>query len=501
MSLFKNYWLAALWATLLALGQSYLLPPFAGFDEPAHFSSILSYKLDQGHPRHPGSYFHAQVEKAMTLIPGPIHQLKPWKEAGGISYWDFEKLSDNEKAARWQEYKTLDSSRWEEGKVFGNWQAQHPPLYYLFVGKILKIFSSNLLHENFLKARLVSALIFSLSFFILAYFLCHRWQYDSKIIWWASLLPMPYVLGARVTNDALAIPFFTLSLMLLFEQLREPDKRWSWFNSLLLSISLCLTLGAKSYILAMGPVFVLLGFVFLYRDRNKNFSLRFERLSQLALPFAVMLLVWSPWLYSNHLRTGSITGMNELADLRQWGLDTFPVRIQKIQELYTVHLKDTLWVWLGVLVHLLFVSHWFAGTAHPSFYIFQAMLYIVPVYYFFKGRLQVQKIFSLSTLCFGLITAAYIWGWFKFILDMYLYYGKPVWVGGWYYWATMGALIAFYAEIFSQLRTRLVRGLIALQALAFAWTLVTQIQFFSGKWDRHPTYKYPVKILPPSNTH
>src|SRR4051812_43005449 len=130
----KNPWTPALFATLLALAQAYFLPVFAGFDEPAHFSSILSYRFNHGHPKHPGSFFHAKVEEAMKLVPAPVHQLKPWKDFGGLNYQEFAALSQEQREKKIDDYHALRTTEWEEGKVFGNWQAQHPPLYYSLIG-------------------------------------------------------------------------------------------------------------------------------------------------------------------------------------------------------------------------------------------------------------------------------------------------------------------------------------------------------------------------------
>ena len=78
-------WLPTLLFTLISITYSIFLPPFEGFDEPAHMVSVLSFATNNGRPIPKASFFHKTVEKAMDLVPGPVDQFSFWKAQGGMS--------------------------------------------------------------------------------------------------------------------------------------------------------------------------------------------------------------------------------------------------------------------------------------------------------------------------------------------------------------------------------------------------------------------------------
>lgn len=485
----KN-WAPPLVGLLFSLGYALSLPMFSAFDEPAHFSYILSLRYDNGRPQHPGSFFHRQVEEAMALIPAPVHQLAPWKnQNGGYSYVEWAQLSPEQQRSKTAALQQLRFKGWEEGKIFGNWQAQHPPLYYGIVAFALQASGIDNLTRAFWFCRLLSALIFSSTFFILHYYLVRRWGHGSAVMWWVVFLPMLYVMGSRIANDTLAIPLLSTFLLFLIDALKQEVRRWRSTSWILASVILALGLGSKAYTLSLFPV---LGLLFLWVNRKGWQS----RSLFLLLPVLMSFLLWGWWLYENYQRTGSPTGMNELVDLKQRNLLGLGTKLRWIYELHNTFLKDTLVIWAGVVTHYFFISNWFAGTAHPVFYVLQLGVFVVPLV--ILVRRVGKKLFTTPAVLVALCAhLCFFYGLFSFLVNYSLYAGKPIWIGGWYLWSISAALLAVYALAFAQLERhhqKAIRAIIATQVLCFFLAQIANFQFWSGRFDRHPTLKYPVPV-------
>lgn len=181
-----------------------------------------------------------------------------------------------------------------------NYEAVHPPLYYLVMAGL----------TFFIKSDLVS--LYLLRFFNLALLLCcymvlskiigllrvqklivnDHFVYDYLPIFWVFCTGLLYR-GATVTNEIFTVLFATITIYLLCKLVAEDStSKWLW-----LAISLSVTCGILSRITNVFLLVVLLC-VFLYRRLFKE--MLFSLLTTAALV--------APWFVQNILRYGALTG-------------------------------------------------------------------------------------------------------------------------------------------------------------------------------------------------
>ena len=124
----------------VGLAHIALLPPFEGFDETAHWSSIAQWGHGGGMP----VYGTAGIDRAIREYPGPL----PYTAPGGVHYDNFDpKFSVGPHESRPPEFF--------EGEGH-NWQAQHPPLYYLLLRPVFRMFNSFSWADQFFALRAMS---------------------------------------------------------------------------------------------------------------------------------------------------------------------------------------------------------------------------------------------------------------------------------------------------------------------------------------------------------
>jgi len=124
-------WKTAYTSFLIFVGLTYvaLQPPFEGFDEFAHYSSLRQIAHVGSLPIDGESY----LDRETTEYRGPMPYSSgapPFRgQLGAKSYQEF--FSNPADAERYSNYyRTAGrSSRFRESDI-PNWQAQHPPLYY-----------------------------------------------------------------------------------------------------------------------------------------------------------------------------------------------------------------------------------------------------------------------------------------------------------------------------------------------------------------------------------
>src|SRR5438309_1175543 len=112
---------------LLGLGYLFILPPFEGFDEPAHYSSIRQIADTQRIPIYGRSY----LDQFFIDYKGPV----TYGTVGppfdnGLVYPKF--FADTKLTTNYvEEYRhDLMKLHYQQSNEL-NWEAQHPPLYYL----------------------------------------------------------------------------------------------------------------------------------------------------------------------------------------------------------------------------------------------------------------------------------------------------------------------------------------------------------------------------------
>jgi len=138
----KEVQAAAIWlmtATLLVgLGFLAILPPFEGFDESAHFSSIRQIAHTGTMPVSAASALDQFVVNYRAHGPTPYGSGQPPFDPVGLSYTSFFKDT-----SLWQPY--TDSYRVPgvlphfRPSAEQNWEWKHPPLYYIAMAPILRM--------------------------------------------------------------------------------------------------------------------------------------------------------------------------------------------------------------------------------------------------------------------------------------------------------------------------------------------------------------------------
>ena len=123
---------AALWLLaghlFVGLAHVAVLPPWEGFDETAHYSSVQQLADRREVPELYQARMSTDVERYSRLAPLPYSL----ESQGGITYRTFF-AGSGEELARAREFihgRPDEPRRYAPGGL-GNWEAQHPPLYYL----------------------------------------------------------------------------------------------------------------------------------------------------------------------------------------------------------------------------------------------------------------------------------------------------------------------------------------------------------------------------------
>ena len=210
----------------VGLAHIALLPPFEGFDETAHWSSIAQWGHGGGMP----VYGTAGIDRAIREYPGPL----PYTAPGGVHYDNFDpKFSVGPHESRPPEFF--------EGEGH-NWQAQHPPLYYLLLRPVFRMFNSFSWADQFFALRAMSWLFAFAGFAIgveasKALFAESGNKAAAVMASWPFLVPQFFPEMARIGNDSLCLLFFGVAWQALL-RIEAGSARRDW------AIALGLALGA-----------------------------------------------------------------------------------------------------------------------------------------------------------------------------------------------------------------------------------------------------------------
>jgi 4-amino-4-deoxy-L-arabinose transferase-like glycosyltransferase len=301
-----------LWACFLArlLFYSAMLPLWEGYDEWAHFSVVRQMAVG-GHllvsreapiPR--------DVEASLQLAPVPweLRSLPP-PAVTQDEYW---KLAPEERTRRQSALRTMPAS-WgsEDGTgALQAYEALQPPLYYWIAAPLLWILRASGLLAQVLALRFFSSLLASLT--VPLVFLVGLEVWDDRRLALASAAIVAVMPGlaldvARVGNDSLAVPLFTLLTWLAVKAVR---RGMDLHRAAAIGLVLGLGLLTKVYFLTAIPALLAMGW------------LGRRRLPDLVrvLPEIAIAIVVAGWWYVRNLRTtGTLSGLSEALMLRHMG--------------------------------------------------------------------------------------------------------------------------------------------------------------------------------------
>jgi hypothetical protein len=482
-------WTAAIVFATVSLGHALLLPTFEGMDEPAHLSSILQFAMGRGRPQPDRARLHVAVERAIALAPGPYEQwpeMRTW--IGATTYAEWRRLPERDRERRRAELRALRVDDWQ-ASIRENWQAQHPPLYYAVMGAVVRALGGGGLVQSHRVARLASAALFATTGIILTVFLTGRWGAAPTSVLFVCLFPMWYVMGARISNDALAIPAFTLASLWTIDQMRRPVSDWSlgpWIGA---GLAAALALAAKAYGLAFLPAAAVAAAYAGVQAARGVSAWTFVLYPAIAIAITLGVNAW--WLAENLANTGFITGQNENADLVARGIVSLGDRVPYVARLIVDEPGVLALTLARAVTQALFVSNWTFGAAPVWFYplqIFVLALALVGWRRRMGPELRAAAIVTAATVGTILVGSA------KAVVDFYILFGETRLAQGWYIWGAAGALAAALALAFDSAPPRRQRIAVWLQVVCLLTAFTTSAMFWSGRYERHPVWRTPVPV-------
>jgi hypothetical protein len=307
VSLARRITLLLLLATaLLGFAHAALLPPWEGFDETAHWSYIQQLN-DTGHGP---VYGRDGLSDDFAAYSGPMPYgyTPPFEKTGSATYRSWREAGAPRLIGGPTRYRSSAET---------NWQAQHPPLYYLAMVPAYRLTHTMGWRDNFLALRLAS---FALAWLGLALGVIGtvRLMGERTGPWlgpimaaWPFLFPQFFPEFARLGNDSLCLLLVSASWLLTVRLLAGQGR---WVSALGLGAVLGLGLLTKAFFLPIGAG---VGLILLIRWALKDRSAAF--LGQVVAAGALALAIGGWWYVGKALQTGSAIGSDEFVRLGQAG--------------------------------------------------------------------------------------------------------------------------------------------------------------------------------------
>jgi hypothetical protein len=243
---------------LLGMGRVFMLPPFDGMDETAHYSRIeaaafappdmmtsfistdvVEYYKYGPMPR---GWIIAQAFNSAyneSLETGKPIQLKEKLEKQGYrNYRQFFTEAKSEDNSVYQRmFRDVSGPDIYKPSADENWQYQHPPLYYVVMGKVLRFASDMPLVERLFVLRTFSFLMAFSGFCIglyatLRHFQIRGNQQARDIValgaFYPFVMPVWFAEYGRLGNDSLCLLFYSLIWALVLWHRRRPREVVIW---------------------------------------------------------------------------------------------------------------------------------------------------------------------------------------------------------------------------------------------------------------------------------
>ena len=303
---------------LLGFGVGYIsiTPPFEGFDETAHYSSLREI-ADTGRIPVLGKSY---LDQSVVDYKGPIRY-----ETGnppfdrGLVYPKF--FARPDLVAHFQQYYRRPNPHLAfSPSGESNWQAQHPPLYYLLLAQVLRWLDGLSFTAQFFVLRLIS---FAFAVVGVAFGLAAVNRSDSPpernpaeigFVLYLIVLPMFFPAFARIGNDSLCLLLAGVAAWLLAGWLkndRDPGK------ALAIGVVLGLGLLTKAFFLPITMGLGILLAIRLWQARSTPTA--GERLTSTVLLLLAAVLVGGGWYAYRLLTYGDLTGSEDSVQLARRG--------------------------------------------------------------------------------------------------------------------------------------------------------------------------------------
>lgn len=286
---------------LIGVAQLTFLPPWEGFDEYAHWSSIQQIAETGSIPLYGRDHVSADVD----AYPGPMPYTTtpPFDNTGRPTYRSYREM-DRASIA-----ETIERS-FRQGMEL-NWQAQHPPLYYGVLAPVYLITKSTTWVTHLFLLRLTS---WSLAFTGLAIGVLATQRYLPEKATFAApfmaaypfLVPQFFPEMARLGNDSLCLLLMGTIWALLLQSLWPRRHRWSMP---LLGLALAAGLLTKAFFVPISfGVLAFLAVRWLHERRP-------EHLRDLVTCATVAGCIGAAWYLRNLLLFDNLLGTNDFIRL------------------------------------------------------------------------------------------------------------------------------------------------------------------------------------------
>lgn len=305
--------------SLLCIGIGYLavLPVFEGFDETAHYSSLRQIADTGTIPLYGTSYLAQEVIDYQGPVPygSGMH---PFDR--GMVYSKFFKHPELVEHYQQTYRQPLPNSIYSPSHEL-NWQAQHPPLYYLLLAPLVNALDGFSFTTQFFLLRLVSFFLALSGVFFGLLAVNHPNQPPERnpamigFLLYPIILPMFFPEFTRIGNDSLCI--FLVGLVAYLLSLWLKDER-NTKKSVAIGVALGMGLLTKAFFL---PITVALAMFLSTRLllNKQDGIIRSERFWNLLLIFLPAMFIGGGWYVYKLIAFGEITGSSEAIQLAHQG--------------------------------------------------------------------------------------------------------------------------------------------------------------------------------------
>lgn len=336
-----------------------VLPPLEGWDEYQHIAYIVYIKEQRELPRFGQSTVPRSMKEMMELYPHPAYDYEHTGPGGWGTkpYKDFW-VSDQNSVVREAQPITL-------------YEGQQMPLYYLLALPLWTLFSGISYLAGIFALRLINVLLLAAAVYIFLRTLemciakvTHRLVIGLLV----ATAPMYLVNAARISSDALAMLFGSLTLYFTIAALRKDPFRYLSLASSFLALGIL----SKATMCMMGPV-VFTGIVICAYQRTLT-----DPVKTLATCLLIVVVLLGPFYYYHYRVSGSFYQMTEVMTSRVQGKSKFWIWSQALHVGWTTRLREWLFVrelWCSGW-SFIFLPMWLRVVYRFSMYAFWGLILV-----------------------------------------------------------------------------------------------------------------------------
>ncbi len=298
----SRHWpIGLVWMFSIAQGFLYIIstPQWEGFDEAFHYSYIQNLAETGRLPIYGRTLLSKEVTTSFRLAPlsSPVNSNLGNRYTSLGDYWQ---LPESVRKERETSLKNIPGDFRSISDVSSdacpNYEAQHPPLYYLLCVPIYRLFSSSDLPTMVFVLRIFSLLIGSLTIWM-AFSLTKSIVIPVVI----SLLPMFISTVARISNDSLGVTLYSLLVLLTLKYVLVAS---NYRHAFYIGITAGLGMLTKAYFLTAIPVLAIAVLAIGFQKKNAGLSAR-----HLVVLFSTMIAIACWWYLRNYRLYGTISGL------------------------------------------------------------------------------------------------------------------------------------------------------------------------------------------------